>query len=1033
MDTKYTKDQLLAIETRNRNILVSAGAGSGKTDVISARVLALLNEGVSIKNLLILTFTNAASHSMKEKIKETMLKNSNERVLKEYELVDSADITTFDSFYQKIVTKYFYKLGIKSSFSIIDDSLLKYETDLRLEKIILNHVDNSRLVFPFLDRYCLKDDSLLVDAVLTTYKKSLTKVSPIDYLDSLIKKRTTYDDILVQLVPLKEKLKSYIDSIEAFISKIDDDQVNYIGIRDKYNELRNIYTIEDNYDSYYDFSSKFFLTSFAKGKKKLVSALDEIYKEEFSEVKKQFSAFFNTLLPSKDYLKIEPKLDEYRQIVFILAKELYLDIMDYKNEKGMYTFNDIASFAVKLVQDEEVKKELKETYYEIMVDEYQDNNDIQEMFLNAFAQDNLFLVGDVKQSIYNFRNSNPSNFLNRFNSYSKDKNSKDFLISLDKNFRSHANVIDDINMIFDDLINLDFGGIDYKKDHHLEAKNSSIISLEEKPTSYYLYEIEKNVNSIEFEARIICEDIIKRINSKEKIGPSLKEIAFDDFALLCDRGTRFDIVAKVFEEYHIPIKIETDANNKFDEISSLIRSLFGLFYCLKDASSNVSELKYSLISLMRSPLVRADFKTIGDAFLKGDYNDLSLIKDMKEVIKETEFLSLFETYKKIKEKFNIYSNIKYFSKSNETLFLLAKYDSIIKNLSDLNYDYKDAYFYLKDIRDVNDYDFKIKRSKVSSNAVILTNMHKSKGLEYPICYFIGLDTKYKEDEYKANSLMLDDLASLSLEYVLDDFEDDRLVAPPSLASLYSREIGLKKSREEKIRLFYVGLTRAKYQMIFLLDKEKFTSSESLTLPSCKSFLNLLKTTSFIGQISEFNSSSIKKLTLNSYLKEEEEDYSFEYKELPSYLDKEEETRVASSSNVHVEDSSILDFGTKLHLALETLDLSNEEVDTSYIKDATIKKFVNRFLDSDLRKKYIGYNDYHEYEYYDDVLNSFGSIDLLLVSEKDAVIIDYKTKNISDEKYIDQLHTYQRNVKRIFNLDAKAYLYSIVEGVYKEVI
>lgn len=1030
----YTKKQLEAIQTTGSNILVSAGAGSGKTTVLSARVMRILKEGHSISNMLILTFTNNAAHNMREKIKKDIKKNLEEfpNLKAQYELVDTADILTFDAYNQKLLKRYFYRLGISKDFSIVDSSLLNVElTRIIRKKFDRLYQEENETFLNILDKYTVKKDEdifkliqsiVIQEQKLPNWKEDLTEKINDPYLSGKIIEKT-YE---VAVESLKEKIENFLDVFKY----CEDDDPAYFQIKretlssfENWRDISEVNQAKNMYIAWKDLKLR---------KKSKASGFTKIYNETRKHFDTDMKSLFNSF-PTKEkaVFILENKKDD---VVFLykLAWDVIEEFLTYKRENGVYDFSDIANYALTLLKEnDDIRAEVRDSYFEIMVDEYQDNSDLQEEFLKMISRDNLFMVGDVKQSIYRFRNSNPTYFMRRYNLYKDNRGG--VLIDMNDNFRSSPTLIKDINDIFSRIMFERFGGAEYSKSHKIKAGNMSIAKVDKLKTMQYNYKFFDKAKVVpKFEAQIICEDIIKRVNSGELVGVDQHPVQFSDFCLLCDRGSKFEQIAKVFKDYKIPLKVETNKEVSNQLIVLLIRSLFALYSCVEKSDFSSGMFKHALLSIKRSAFSKCDQESLNKLFLNGDFLQDATVEKMKRVYQQTEGCDVNTVFLALMENFEVYESIKDFPSPSATFQFLQAYESIIDSMAKLKYDSQDVTEYFKTLKDEK-IQVQLSINSAASNSVILTNIHKSKGLEYPLVYYIGLGSKYRINQYP-RGFFYSRFTGIVLPFIKEEFsgkmdeKGKREVIANPLLEVYKLSEN-SQDYQEKIRLLYVGLTRAKYQMIFVEPDKEYIPG-TLTLQRCRSFLDLLNYSNFVGNIRTYNPDD---LCGDCYRVDHQDDkklpLDFNYVKIePEYVKLIKKT--ASKGEATHAERETLEFGTYVHKVMESLDFDNP--DLSWIEDERVKRIAKEFVESDLMKKYSGYKAYPEYEYFDRDFQTFGSVDLLLVGDEQLVIIDYKLKNISDENYISQLNTYKRNIEGIFKKRAKCFLYSLIDSTYKEI-
>ena len=566
MSRPWTDEQKEAINSPTFNILVSAGAGSGKTAVLTERVITLLNKNINVNELLVLTFTNAAAAEMKERIRKAIKKNEN--LKEQLDLLDSAYITTFDSYALSLVKKYHYLLGISSNVNIVNEAALKLEKYKIIDEVMDSRYEKREENFVnLIKRLCLKDDDdfkelifeinnkldLLVDKeeFLDNYKYSL--------MDSKVKNiwKKYFDEILIKLNDIREL---YYDIENSLESKEDEE------LYEVFSSMLEIIINSDNYDDIAK-NINFDLTKVRKTKN-----INEI----FINNKKKIGAIRNEikeLISCDSKEKILKALEEnfkYEAEIMDIVKEVNNKINSLKYNNEMFEFIDIAKLAIKLVKNnEDVCLEIKNSIKEIMLDEYQDTSDLQEILISYISNNNVYMVGDIKQSIYRFRNANPKIFLDKYNSYKNDS-TKGKVIDLMRNFRSRKEVLDDINIMFNEIMNKEYGGIDYSKGHEFihgnMLYNDNEFSDQSNNLEIYNYTREKNCpfSSEEIDAFVIGKDIQDKIKNKymvfDKDEGIKRKMQYSDITILIDRKVSFEVYQKVFEYLKIPLTLYKNSN-----------------------------------------------------------------------------------------------------------------------------------------------------------------------------------------------------------------------------------------------------------------------------------------------------------------------------------------------------------------------------------------------------------------------------------------------------------------------------------------
>ena len=1029
----WSPEQLLAINEDNKNIIVSAGAGSGKTAVLSERVLRKLKQGVHINELLVLTFTNAAAAEMKERIRKKISKE--ESLKEESDLIDGAYITTFDSFSLSIVKKYHTRLNITNKIQITDEVIIDLEKRRILDEIMNEYYEKEDSKFiKLIKDFCLKDDKDLINYILNVYKKIELKYDKTDYINNFFNVEYT-DTKLKQYID--EYLKLIFDDIKVIknlLVELNDyfDGEYVVKVEDSIKELINANSYEDIINKY-DFKS---LPMVPRGSSEEGKKVKGIISDLVKEIK-GYCTYTSTNEMKEEILSTK----DNAEVIIEIIKKLDKRLEEYKYNNSEYNFNDIARLAIKVVKEnEDIREELSNSFNEILVDEYQDTSDTQEAFINLIAHNNVYMVGDIKQSIYRFRNANPYIFKNKYDTYrDTDQGMK---IDLLNNFRSRREVLDNINLLFDLFMDDDIGGADYKASHRMNFGNKSYEEKGKTNQDYNLellsYELDpkNHITRDEEEAFIIGNDIKNKVLNKYQVFDKdegiLRDIEYKDFVILLDRSKNFDLYKKIFEYIGLPLNILKEESLSKDQDVLAIKNLLRLLICIKNNNFD-NDFKYSFTSVSRSYLNRTDDKEIFNLFVDNSFNKSELFIKCKELTKEIDTMSISEYINYILEDFNYeeklltIGNIKSFRARIEYFYNLAKsYEETGKTIYDF-VDYLDKIF-------ENDYDLKFNVNENITNSIKIMTIHKSKGLEFPICYFAGFQDKFNMNELK-EKIIYDNNYGLILPKVTNYYKD-------TILKVLLKNNTKKEEISERIRLLYVAVTRAKEKMIFVIPKIEEENEVLDIVPyyeriKYSKFLDIFK--SIYSNIINFNK-DVEVTATKDYLdsKKEVEEIeknkdNLEVKEINIENDIIEEKHYSKES-LHIvtkEEQELLNYGTKVHKVLEQIDFKNPHLELFDLNKKMEEK-IKSFLNSEIIKDNINGVFYKEYEftYLEDNTHSHGIIDLLIEQPDKMIIIDYKLKNIDDENYDKQLNGYRKYIKEKTKKEVDCLLYSIQDERFR---
>ena len=494
MGVSWTTEQQQVIDLRNRNILVSAAAGSGKTAVLVERIVKIItdkNHPVDIDHLLIVTFTNAAAAEMRERIGNAIEKAldeqpGNEHLLRQLTLIHNAQITTIDSFCLYVVRNHFHEIDLEPNFRIGDEGELKLLREDVLGRVLeQNYEEPSEAFSDFVEGYASgRTDAALNEMILQLYEFSRSYPWPEKWLDSFVgayRIETREElDRAEWLAPLTENICFVLKDCEQLlkqalaITQQDDGPDMYEKAvqsdLEKYESLSKLTSFCELYGALSDI--KYDRLASSRGfegdpdKLELVKSLREQAKDVVKKICKQYF-FCSPEMMIEQLERTEPMLEE----VVRLTKQFADEFAAAKRRKNLVDFHDVEHFALQILVDEETEKakktaeEFRDTFEEIMIDEYQDSNEVQETLLRSISREergenNIFMVGDVKQSIYRFRLARPELFMKKYDSYSLEESTTQ-RIDLHKNFRSREEVLTCTNDIFYKIMVRSLGNVEY--------------------------------------------------------------------------------------------------------------------------------------------------------------------------------------------------------------------------------------------------------------------------------------------------------------------------------------------------------------------------------------------------------------------------------------------------------------------------------------------------------------------------------------------------------------------------------------------
>ena len=1046
MMSSPTEEQREAINKDNSNILVSAGAGSGKTFVLKERVLRLVSTKTTVDKLIILTFTKNAAAEMKERIRKIILEN--DEVKDQLDLVDSAYITTFDSFANSIVKKYNYLLNIPKDFGIIDANIVKVELNKIIDDIFNEYYDKDDEEFKeLLTKYCYKNDKDLKESIISMYNTLLNIIDRDEYLDKYIE--THFSDNYINSLMEEysnnifnriEKLYPLYDELLELTIKDTAKESNY----NRFENIKNSTTFDELLESLSTPIARANKGWYEDGYKPIKASIDNVekkIKEELLHNENEFMRLYkDTLIPTK--------------VIIDILKELDKRIVKFKEEHNSYEFNDIALKAIELVKNHpSVREEIKNNTYEIMIDEYQDTNDIQETFISYIQNNNVYMVGDVKQSIYRFRNANPYIFKNKYDNYSHNEGG--YKIDLTKNFRSREEVINNINNLFSIIMSDECGGANYKASHAMKYGQVDYSSNKMNNYDYnfelYNYEMDKEaypkITKDEIEAFIIADDIKKRLDRKETIMVEenkknvSREATYKDFAILVDKSTNFDTLKKILEYKGIPATIYKDVNIKEDDEVFILKNLISLLVHIKDNNLDY-EFRHAFMSIGRSYIYKIDDATLFDIFRDKTFKETELYTKCLELSNMLDGLSNKEILTKLIDEFDIINKLVTVGDIKDRTIKLEYFIEQASSLNDFGYDIYQLNDYFNTVIN-SDNPIQIPGKNADANAVKIMTIHGSKGLEFPYVYMPYLQSQFKGRNHTRYIMSNNSKYGILLPYSKDEVIDNTFVY--NLNDNYE----LKEEISEKIRLLYVAITRAREKFILInsykdkiepVDPNLVIADDIFNCKSFKDIITLLRNyyskyqvdidLSTLGLTKDYNNSEASASKNNideSDIKINIVDNNIEYKILDNKHFSKQLSKV-----IDKQFKDTLDFGTFMHYCFEVYNFNDDNLDELEIPESN-KEYIRNFLKHDEVKDIKNANIYkeHEIRFNKDDSIFHGFIDLLVEYDDHFDIIDYKTSSIDSPEYKEQLSGYKDYIESQYNKPCNIYLYSIKKDIFKK--
>ncbi|MCM1988482.1 helicase-exonuclease AddAB subunit AddA [Oceanirhabdus seepicola] len=949
-DVKWTKEQSSAIHTRDCNLLVAAAAGSGKTAVLVQRIIEMITHKenpIDIDRLLIVTFTNAAASEMRERIGMAISEainmaqsdsdyKSSKNLQRQLTLLNRASITTIHSFCLEVIKNNFHMLDIDPGFRVCDPTeieLIKNEAmDEVFEEKYIRMREGEKNFEILVEAFCSnRDDNGLKELLLSIFNKIMSLPEPFKWLEEKCEEfnlgdresmdGTVWGDILIEdilselrgaylqmeegvnvvlsceeLLPYEEMFKQELEAIELAM------HLGTQGLDEMIGSINNI--------------------SFGR-LKTIRNIKDKRSKDRATDirntVKKNIEKIKDKLNNSCGKSAVEDINSMYG--IMISLKELLISFNNEfkrkKRERGLIDFTDFEHYALELLVSKEengekiikdgwyipsnTAKELRVKYDEILIDEYQDSNMVQEVILNMISREplgepNIFMVGDVKQSIYRFRQANPKLFMDKYEIYNKEEEGKYRKILLYKNFRSRENIVNSVNFIFELIMSKEAGELNYDDKerlnfgaffgdeenvegeiggdvelHMIEMENPDNEEIEFQDCS----DEEEELSKIQIEARFIANKISELINNKEflvfdKNFKEYRNAQYRDIVILLrSTSTSSEVIMEELKKREVPVYADV-GNGYFEAVE--VKTVLSLLHIVDNPMQDIH-----LIATMRSSIggfLPEDFVDIRkgnpkDSFYEacvkysnGELNseeEIELREELQYALKvfidnlqewreKSRYMPLDQFIWMLITETGYYGFVGSLGGGIQKQGNLKVLYQRAKNFE--NTSYKGLFNFINFINKLKKSSGDMGAAKVigeNENVVRIMSIHKSKGLEFPIVFLSTLGKQFNLQDLNGNILFHDKLG-FGPDYVNLDMR----ISYPTLYKEIIKSKMKKETISEEMRILYVAFTRAREKLILtstvkdidkylksiakglLHDNRKIMSSSVL---GCKSYLD----------------------------------------------------------------------------------------------------------------------------------------------------------------------------------------------------
>lgn len=904
MGMTWTKEQQQVIDLRNRNILVSAAAGSGKTAVLVERIKELVldkKHPVDIDHLLVVTFTNAAAAQMKERVAKALEKALQEnpsdvRLQQQAALVQNAQITTIDSFCLYVLRNHFHEIGLEPNFRIGDEGELKLLREDVMTGLFEQCYEGKHPGFLHLIS-CYgtsRSDAPVRDMIFKLYSYAQSYPWPKQWLREALSCYEIKTEQELEQAPFiemtveygKQMVKGYLEQAEHYheLCQDADGPYMYEDACEQDAKLMEELLSCDTYQAFYEELGKCKFATLGRAKdyigspekQEQVKTERKKLKDGIGKLKSDcFALTFQEIL--EQLTLVHPSAEALAEVT-----ERFIDAFtERKQDKNLVDFSDLEHFALEILVEEETgkptetAKEFQNAYEEIMIDEYQDSNYVQETILRAISreavgQNNLFMVGDVKQSIYRFRLARPELFMEKFDTY-ETTDAPCQRIDLHKNFRSRDTVLTFTNDIFYQIMKRNLGGVDYTDEAALycgadypagekeDAFDSEILLT----TTQELEEgTKQRISKQELEAKLIADRIRKMVGKEEVVDEEtgeFRKVRYGDIVILLRSLSEWaDLFAEVLNANGIPAHT-VSRTGYFSTLE--IRTVLNYLRILDNPRQDIP-----LAAVLKSPMAGLSDEQLARLRLLAEdkpyHQCVKMFLEAEEELTEKESTAdedmraklkrFSETYKKLRRQTMDIPMHELLQKVlKETGY--ARYASALpagrQRLANLHMlsekaiayektSYRGLYHFIRYIDELQKYDVDFGEAELvgeNEDAVNIMSIHKSKGLEFPVCFVSGMGKSFNKQDSRSKMILHPNLG-----VGLDIIEEDRRIKVPAFfKKVIARQTELESLGEE-LRVLYVAFTRAKEKLIitgYIKDEEMLQQIREIYCGSNRKALN----------------------------------------------------------------------------------------------------------------------------------------------------------------------------------------------------
>ena len=848
MSVKWTKEQEKVINLRNRSLLVSAAAGSGKTAVLVQRIISMVTDEtdpLDIDRLLVVTFTNAAAAEMRERVGaaiENALEQDpyNQHLQGQLTLVHNAQITTIDSFCIRILRDHFHKIDLEPGFRIADEGELKLLREDVCEAVLEDFYQKADPEFlRFADSYSgAKNDLQIKEMILKLYNYAESYPWPKEWLETCVQQYEAANEAELEekswirdfLSYLNVRVEDLITAQEKLLELTQEPDGPYMyeaSIADDLRQLENLRKCEHFSQWQAAISAIDFKNIGRSGKYGGSVAKKDAVMSGRKRMKDQIDKWKKTIFATMLEVQLE-RLTQTSKMVRMLVTltQAFSDrFQEEKQKKNMLDFSDVEHNALRVLVDSETKEltetalEYQQQYREVMIDEYQDSNYVQETLLTAVSgvkngNENLFMVGDVKQSIYRFRLARPELFMDKYHRFSTEESSQQ-RIDLHRNFRSRWEVVEAVNDIFYPLMEKDLGNVAYDAEAALYAgavypdyENADCC----KPELLLVPSQESGMERREQEAAAVAGRIRELVETQEIPGITYKDIVL----LLRSMSGWAETYQKVFEQEGIPLIVASKTGyfsaTEVQTVLSLLRVLDNPYQDIPLAAvmkSYFGKFSSEELAQIRSEYPGMPFYQCVEQMLPVSEKIIAFQEMLQKFRQRIPYTPIHRLLQEILDETGYRNYVAALPAGEQRR---ANLDMLMeKAVAYEQTSYHGLFHFIRYIDRLMKYDVDYGEAEIVSeqeNAVRLMSIHKSKGLEFPVVFVCGMGKQFNEQDLNSNMIFHPEFG-IGLKWF--DCEK-RTKANTLIHQIFAME-AKKENLGEELRVLYVALTRAKEKLI----------------------------------------------------------------------------------------------------------------------------------------------------------------------------------------------------------------------------